>query len=192
MIHEKHGIDGLADGFIYFPVSLGGLGLHNPFVSLQNMRKNVEEDPSIILDEALEDDVVEYRQLSELFKNEGAADKYTRRSWPVKFMAYEQWIRYRRERSDIIFRAWKSLQSPTVEEHVEQRDEVIKLLEQLPEDRASGQFSSWSTMSPYWKSVMDMYGPQVAGVFGGLEIVEKFFLPLGMMNLFTGKMRWEP
>ncbi|MCJ1326110.1 hypothetical protein MMC10_002774 [Thelotrema lepadinum] len=191
MIHEKHDINDLPDGFIYFPVSLGGVGLHNPFVSLQNMRDNIEEDPSLILNETLEDDEVEYRRLSELFKNNGATDKHAIRSRPTEFMAFEQWTRYRRERSNIFLKAWKTLQAPAEEEHVQRRDEVVKLLDQLPKDRAGGQFSTWGRMSPYWKSVMDMYGPQVAEVFGSLEIVEKNLLPLGMMNLFTGKMRWE-
>ncbi len=46
-------------------------------------------------------------------------------------------------------------------------------------------------MEPYWKWIVAMYGPEIAERFGGLDIVDRGLLPLGMVRYFRDKrMTW--
>lgn len=45
MIKDRFNISDLPDGFLYFPVELGGLDLKSPFVGLLQIRDSVRENP---------------------------------------------------------------------------------------------------------------------------------------------------
>jgi hypothetical protein len=53
-LKERFSIDDIPDGFLYFPASLGGLDLQNPFIPLLQVRNSVFADPSSIIDHFLD------------------------------------------------------------------------------------------------------------------------------------------
>ncbi|KAH7024468.1 uncharacterized protein B0I36DRAFT_331472 [Microdochium trichocladiopsis] len=51
---------------------------------------------------------------------------------------------------------------------------------------------SLSTMKPYWRWIVAMYGPEVVAKVGGLRIVEPGLLPMGMVRMFKERrVQWE-
>jgi len=47
-------------------------------------------------------------------------------------------------------------------------------------------------MTPYWKEIVSLYAEEMEGKFGGLAVVEKALLPMGLVGLWKGrKGRWE-
>lgn len=51
---ERFGISDIPDDYFYFPASLGGLELHNPFVGLVQLRDSVYEHPESVMDDFIE------------------------------------------------------------------------------------------------------------------------------------------
>ncbi|MCJ1360564.1 MAG: hypothetical protein MMC33_010572 [Icmadophila ericetorum] len=184
----------IPDGFIYWPMLLGGLEVRNPFISLQGMRYSVFEDPRKRIDFAFEDDDENYRLAKEAFDNVGtrANWSYTLGSAPKKFMPHDEFIRYRYECSKPFLSAWEDLRQPAEEECLEVTPTISTLLGQLPHSTDAGIKNSWVSMKPYWQAVASLYGEEMAERFGGLQVVEKGLLPMGMVGLWKGgKVRWE-
>ncbi|MCJ1246931.1 hypothetical protein MMC30_004142 [Trapelia coarctata] len=198
MLKEKFEVDKVPDGLIYFPMTLGGLGLRNPFASLQAMRSNVIEDPNIIIDEAFEDEAHEYQIAKSRF--EKSASKYWNHhlgECPTEFMDWKEYIRNRRARSKPFQRAWLELQKPAQEEPLELTPKVERLLKKLPvasmgAGSGEGILNDWGRMTPYWKEIVSLYAEEMEEKFGGLAVVEKALLPMGLVGLWKGrKVRWE-
>jgi hypothetical protein len=51
MIEERFSVKDAPDGFLFWPVELGGLDLKSPFVGLLQIRESVKENPYGVLDE---------------------------------------------------------------------------------------------------------------------------------------------
>lgn len=191
MIASKFGIKHIPHGFLYFPMICGGLELRNPTISLQAMRDNVLQDPLEILEEALEREVVEYNRLKDAFDKDGPTDKHALPNRPDTFMSYDQYKVYRREYSLPLYQAWTELQLPILEENVETTLEMDSLLAKLPKNGDQDHAFVTSTKQTYWRSVVELYGPEMGKTFGGLQVVEKDLLPMGMVDLLRSKVRWD-
>jgi hypothetical protein len=47
-------------------------------------------------------------------------------------------------------------------------------------------------MDAYWKWVAQMYGPEIMGRFGGMNLVDRGMIPVGMVGYFRGRRtKWE-
>jgi len=199
VLRQKFAVDNVPDGLIYFPMSLGGLALRNPFISLQAMRANVVEDPNVILDEAFEDEAQAYRQAKSDFETSAS------RTWnphhvdrPDEFISWEEYTRNRRARSKPFQRAWLELQEVVAEEPLKLTPRVERLLGKLPAGGEAGVgaeegiLREWERMTPYWKVIVSLYAEEMEGRFGGLAVVEKALLPMGLVGLWRGrKVKWE-
>ena len=51
MIKDKFGVEGVPDGFLFFPVELGGLGVQIPLIRPLQIRDAVLENPLDLLEE---------------------------------------------------------------------------------------------------------------------------------------------
>lgn len=52
--------------------------------------------------------------------------------------------------------------------------------------------SSWDQMTPYWKWVTELYHPGMVRKYGGLAVVDRALMPLGVVKvLWEGRVRWQ-
>jgi hypothetical protein len=185
LIKERFKVDDIPDGFIYFPMALGGLELRNPFITYQGMREMILEDPIEVLDEALEGEEVEYRTLLDSFNKSGAFEKTALSDRPTDFMTPKEYAVFRRERSKPLAKAWHELMTKADEEPVEHRDEIKSLVAKMDNQNAL------NLRDPYWLGVVELYGEEMGQVFGSVQVVERGLLPMGMVEFYKGKVRWD-
>lgn len=69
MIEERFSVKNVPDGFLFFPVELGGLDLKSPFVHLLQIRESVKENPYDLLDEYEENERDDYATAKRRFDN---------------------------------------------------------------------------------------------------------------------------
>jgi len=200
MLNHKFEVDNVPDGLIYFPMAFGGLRLRNPFISLQAMRSSVIEDPNIIIDEAFEAEAQEYRLAKSRFeKSNSQCWNFSLGECPTEFMGWKECTRHQRARSKPFLGTWNELQMPAQEDASKLTLKVERLLKKLPvaegvDGAGSGEgiVSDWDAMTQYWKEIVSFYAEEMEGKFGGLAVVEKALLPMGLVGLWKGrKGRWE-
>ncbi|KAF2501164.1 hypothetical protein BU16DRAFT_500064 [Lophium mytilinum] len=202
-IQERFAVSNIPDGFLFFPVELGGLDLRSPFVNLLQIRDAVLESPTDLLKDFFEAERDQYRKAKAKFES-GA----TRRDshyledpeWEPPagekdiFMSFEEFTRYREDytsdfSSGLVQVFEKLLQRPQ-EESIDPTPQVLDGTRTLTGTPAN--LRSWHSMEPYWKWVTQMYGPEMMERFGGLNVVDPGLLPIGMVSLFRGKrVNWQ-
>jgi hypothetical protein len=203
LISERFHVDSVPDGFLYFPVELGGLDLRSPFVPLLQIREAVHENPYDLLDEFIEKEQDDYVAAKRRFergdvqhdrdiKNAAGDGNWTPAEDSDTFMPLEEFTQHR-----ISFRS---------NGHANIRDTYTQLLvhpTQIPVEvsvqvrYALGQLSgqanlrgimpNWESMDAYWKWMAQMYGPEMCTRFGGLRVVEPGLLPIGMVGFFRAR-----
>ncbi|MCJ1383648.1 hypothetical protein MMC17_006762 [Xylographa soralifera] len=193
MLKERfEGSSDIPDGFIYWPMLLGGLEIRNPFVSLQAMRHNTIQDPQRRIDYALSEDEDNYGAALTRFDLQHSRWDGAFGPKPTEFMPWEEFIRFRYECSEPLLHAWEDLRRTAEEEPLQLTGRIEKLLKELPEQGLEGITHDWDKMTPYWQTIVSLHGEEMGEKFGGLEIVEKGLLPMGIVGLWKGeKVRWD-
>ncbi len=199
-IQKRFSVSSIPDGYLYFPTNLGGLELHNMFIPLLQIRDAVYENPvEVVVQKFAEAELEAYRKAKAAFEN-GRASRKVQEDPNFEpedkdtFMSFEEFARYREEpgcrfQGDLYDVFAGLLQQPT-EESVEMSPPDLVALEDL--GNASGGIGKWNTMTPYWRWVVQLYGPVMIERFGGLNIVDRGLLPIGMVNLFrSGRVKWQ-
>ena len=205
-IKQRFGIANIPDGYFYFPSELGGLEVRNPFIGLLQVRDAVYEKPSGLLDEFEEAEKEAYRSARETFykgrlhrSTNAVLDPGFKPDNADKFISFEEYTKYREElhfgfRHELADVFATLLEIPE-EESIETEDNGnVKLaLNSLGgQSGLRGILPNWYSMEPYWKWVTQLYGPEMIGVFGGLNIVDPGLLPIGMVSLFrSGRVSWQ-
>ncbi|KAL6408375.1 hypothetical protein AUP68_08232 [Ilyonectria robusta] len=212
-ISQRFGISDVPDGYLYFPMELGGLDLQSPFIPLLQIRDEVLESPAELLDqfEQGERDAYEWDKARFLdgsinheryaldepdWAPESARDRDT-------FMPFEEYVRYREEMhfehrhaSTALHQVFDQLMQrpPEKAQNSVSPDDskVWTALSQLnAQSNLRGITENWHQMEPYWCWVAMMYGPEIVDRFGGLNIVDPGLLPMGMVKLFRDKrVKW--
>ncbi|KAF2269164.1 hypothetical protein CC78DRAFT_575267 [Lojkania enalia] len=194
MLKKRFDIDNsIPDGFFYFPIELGGLGLRNPFISVFATYKKSFRDPGERIDRAFEDEQEEYERLKESWDSGDHKPKRLKYSPLAKegdgteseadepFMSFEEYTRYREEVSMHLRNAYTNLLECPPEERV---DTTIELNSAL---RSRGLESS-----PYWIWIYNLYAGDMKQRFGGLQLGERDLLPVGLVDVLKSeKVRWE-
>ncbi|WAO93575.1 Hypothetical protein NCS54_01112600 [Fusarium falciforme] len=203
---RRFGIENIPDGFLYFPVDLGGLDLQSPFVSLLQIREQVYRsplEPIIAFEEA---EVESYKRAEKAFLNGSINnERYSLDDpdWKPKsehdqenFMPFEEYIRYREDfefnhyrRSKKLRNVFRRLMTRPQEKSIDKDDGKVC----LALDNVSGmsKIRSWHSMEPYWRWVAMVYGPEIVDRFGELNIVDSGLLPMGMVSVFRNKrVKW--
>ena len=202
-IEQRFGVKDLPDGYLFFPSSLGGLEVKSPFVDLLQIRDSVTKDPHLLLEESLAAEKEQYIRLRKKYLDSKKWE-YRKRDddfWPDKpqeFMSFEEYTKFR-EVLDYGFTnqlrdVFETLQRRPPEEPLE--DSTSSIQDAL--NRVShaygqpGTMGNWYSMTPYWKWVAMLYGPELMECFGGFEIVNAGLLPMGMVSLFrAGRISWQ-
>ncbi|KAJ5793778.1 hypothetical protein N7457_000377 [Penicillium paradoxum] len=198
VIAKRFDIHGLPDGFFYYPVELGGLGLLNPFIGLLAMRENIKQTPRKLLHKASLADERGYEAAKEKFKKDGPDltssfwNKWGGESRP--FMTLEDYTRYPETYSSALLSVYVKLTEVPSETSVAHSSGFSKEQNALgPKFAGKGSISAdWNTMSPYWRWVAELYYEEMVRTYGTLAAVNREFMPLGVVKtLREGRFRWQ-
>ncbi|KAJ5286208.1 hypothetical protein N7524_001514 [Penicillium chrysogenum] len=197
LIADRFDVHNLPDGFFYYPIELGGLGLLNPFIRLLAMRENIKETPRKLLHKASLRDEAKYEAAKEKFKKDGPdASSQFWSEWSGKsksFMSLEDYTRYPETFSPSLVRVYKQLTHVPSEMNVALTgsfDMEKKYLRSVASAASIPHF--YGEMTPYWKWVAELYHEGMVRTYGGLAAVNREFIPLGVVKtLQEGKFRWQ-
>ncbi|KAK4219375.1 hypothetical protein QBC37DRAFT_409892 [Rhypophila decipiens] len=201
-------VDEIPAGYLYFPTSLGGLGLQNPFIPFLLVRDLVVEDPDKkIIDKFLEKEEFEYRRAKDMFEKEistvrqemgrvtGNEDFSDLFSEP--FMGFGEFTRYRERTSELMFEAYEELmKKPEVKTSKSyagwgvETDQSIRPVGEVK--MAMEDEHTWDDMSAYDRWVVQVYHRDMISRFGGLEIVDRVSLPSGLISMLRqSRFQWQ-
>ena len=204
MIQERFSVSSVPDGFLFFPVELGGLDLKSPFVGLLQIRESVKENPFDLLDEYEEQERDDYTAAKRMYDRGDVRDmRYNPEdpSWRPDdadtFFSFAEFIAYRESFASIgkakLRRTYAKLLERPKEEPIDISVQVRQALDQLRgQNNLRGITSNWSAMDAYWKWIAQMYGPDMTDKFGGLNVVDFGLLPIGMVSMFRQRRtKWQ-
>jgi hypothetical protein len=200
-IHDRFGIADTPDGYIYFPTDLGGLELHSPFIPLLLIRDSITRDPvSKIATDFMAAESNAYRRAKTDWENKTlpspshrSPDSHYAPSDSETFLSFAEFSRYREEFDGgfegNLYQVYSELLQQPEEESVEIGAYEGLALENL--HATSGIHSRWYHMTPYWKWIVGLCGGDMVERFGGLAVVDRGLLPIGMVGLVrSGRVRW--
>ena len=202
---ERFGVEDVPDGYVFFPIELGGLEVLSPFIGLLQIRDAVPAKPQNLLDEFTEAEKEAYRNAKMAFdKGEGWRYSRDEPDWrpddPDTFMTFEEFTRYREEYgtdySKDLQWVFNELMKKPEDQAINASAEAMTALNHLHQSssgvmNAAGINGNWHSMTSYWKWVAEIYGREIIGKFGGLSIVDAGLLPIGMVSLFrSGRVKW--
>jgi hypothetical protein len=206
LLKQRFDVDDVPDGFLFFPVELGGLGLQSPFVGPLQIRDSVIENPVSLLDEFEKAERDHYRLMRENFeKGEFDEERYEvdDPDWePAEgkdtFMSFQEYTKYREELeyrfTNSLKNVFQTLLVKPQEQAIEASSKVFNAISSLGHSTTTlkGITANWYQMDPYWKWVTQLYGPEMIDKFGGLNVVEPGLLPVGMVSIFQSKrVSWQ-
>ena len=205
MIKERFSVEDVPDGFLFFPVELGGLDLKSPFVGLLQIRDSVKENPYDLLDEyeeSLHDDYVTIKRAFDKGIRHNARRSFQDANWkpddPNTFLSFEEFTKYPETFAPMgkanLTEVYKTLLERPKEKPIDDSEQVLQALEQLEDrsDNLRGITADWYHMDAYWKWIAQMYGPEMIGKFGGLNVVDFGLLPIGMVSMFRQRRtKWQ-
>ncbi|KAG4428766.1 hypothetical protein IFR05_015754 [Cadophora sp. M221] len=187
LLSDRFGVSDIPEGYLYFPMSMGGLDLKSPFIDLYLIRGSICSRPDVYMDNFFGAEEVEYNVAKKAFENgthgRGVPADYS----PLKmygdddFFTIEEFTRYREQTSLSLVSAYESLTKVPRVENVEATLEV---------KGAIG--TEWRALSPYHQWVIQLYSANMIARFGGLNVVEKGLLPTGMVTMFReSRFKWQ-
>jgi len=203
MIQTRFQVSDLPDAFVFLPENLGGLGLRNPFVNLFLIRDSIDKSPEEIIDRLLRTERDRYiadkkafeatgesvlrRRLRSIFPDldDDDSDSLGIKSDEAEiFMSLDEYTR-KRERHGAEYRdIYKELISTPEIKEVALSKEVESSLGEL--DGAA------AVLDAEKKWFLQLYSEELLEDFGGLSLVDKQFLPVGVLAMMRGrKITWQ-
>ncbi|KAL2151939.1 hypothetical protein VTH82DRAFT_5123 [Thermothelomyces myriococcoides] len=207
-------VSDIPDGYLYWPSSMGGLGLQNSFVFLLVNRRKVTEDPEKLMDKFLEEEELAYEHAKARFtgvnasfsssgedededeaapQNYGAVNAGDWRNKPEfadlqnePFMSFAEYARYRERTDWRLGDVYRKLIAEPKETLLEPSGALAAV--------SAGQDKSvdWDLLSPYEKWVVQLYHKDMIGRFGGVNVVDQGLLPAGLIGMLRqSRFRWQ-
>lgn len=192
-IGDRFGVKNIPDGYLYFPTQLGGLELQNPFIGLLQVRNSVFDSPASTIDDFLDSESEAYRKAKIAFEA-GKVPRSSPRAVPtnsLEFFSFEEYSKHREEfycswEGSLLFVYEELLQQPNKEDVDSEAGEVGESGLGFSKLQAAGVHEGeerWIAM---------LFGKEMVEKFGGLEIVDRGLLPMGMVGLFrSGRVKWQ-
>lgn len=206
-ITKRFDVKDVPDGFLYFPISLGGLDLRNPFIPLLQVRPTLVKDPNTIMDAFFSIEEAAFRQAKIAYEH-----RQTLNPKLQNFdMDFKEYTRFREESSKQLLYAYeKLLREPEVKTvrlthniREEPGGSAKRHAVESPPARLSSPggprtaaavwepYVDGKQLSAYEKWVLQLYGGEMEERFGGLCAVEKRLLPTGLVHLFKQRrIKW--
>ena len=204
MLQQRFGVTDIPDGYMFFPTELGGLELQSPFIGLLQIRDAVPKQPSHLLDDFAEAEAEAYRsakikfEAGQVYRHSLDNPNFVPEDGDT-FMSFAEFTRYREEfeygyDGELCDVFTELLKQPS-EESIEAGVEVMTGLDAMNTSglaAKAGITGDWYGMTPYWKWVAQLYGPEMMERFGGMNIVDNGLLPIGLVSeLRSGRVRWR-
>ncbi|KAL1791924.1 hypothetical protein ACET3X_009675 [Alternaria dauci] len=203
-IKERFSVEDVPDGFLFFPVELGGLDLKSPFVGLLQIRDSVKENPYDLLDEYEDTLRSDYNTVKRAFdkgvrrnQRRNAEDANWKPEDPDTFFSFEEFARYPEAFMSIgranLVDVYKELLEQPQEKSIDASEPVLHAQQQLQgQNNLRGITAHWDSMEAYWKWITQMYGLEMIDKFGGLNVVDFGLLPIGMVSMFRQRRtKWQ-
>ncbi|KAK6521450.1 hypothetical protein TWF506_001663 [Arthrobotrys conoides] len=190
MIVDRFGVTDIPDGYLYFPVKLGGLELQNPFVDLYLIRDSFhQDDPYQLMDEFFKAEDREYSRQKERFESrKKAGDAKAAKLQGLEFLSREEYGSYREETSYELLETFRLLTDEPLEIGVDLNGEVRAGLNISVVGGSKGR-DQWKN---YDKWIFQLYAKEMMKRFGGLKIVDEGLLPMGLMAMLRqSRFKWQ-
>ena len=173
--------------YFYFPIRAGGLEVHDPMVEMFCLRAGLKPEPARVYGKEMEMDERRYEEARERWENSAFVGYYAMREG---FMSFEEYV------------AFPAVRMTRLGEWLVRYDAQLAVpapldVNSTPLVRAAvggrgWMEKKWREMSYYEKWIVGVFGEEVVDMFGGLEIVDRTLIPVGMVGLFkSSRMRWE-
>lgn len=206
-ITKRFDVKDIPDGFLYFPISLGGLGLRNPFIPLLQVRPTLVKDPNTIMDAFFSDEEDAFRQAKIAYERKQALNPKLQNF----DMDFKEYTRFREESSKQLLHAYETLlrepemktvrlthnirEEPggSTKRHAVESPPARSLSPGAPRTAAAiwEPYVDGKQLSAYEIWVLQLYGGEMEERFGGLCAVEKRLLPTGLVHLFKQRrIKW--
>lgn len=206
-------VEALPDGFFYFPVELGGLGLRNPLIEPFSVRVNLDIDtdghpapPSKLLEDAHWQDEIAYRRAREVYKTRGplgirerqylSRREDTDSADPSAFLSLSEYTAHPEHYSPSLLTVFTDLMRTPEPELPSFTPEFTALLPQRPPSAARASkddliCSETRKMGAYAAWIARLYAEEMSAEFGGLRSVENGVVPMGVVALLKReRMKW--
>lgn len=203
-MEKRFGVTDIPDGYFFFPTSLGGLEVKNPFVGLLHLRNSVVTDPNNLFNEFFQAEREVYERIKKSYLQRQPwlypqRDHQFRPANPEEFMPFEEYVKFREELSygfsnELVQVYDKLLQRPSEEAlDANQAPEMEEALNRIMSGPGQPKtLTNWYAMEPYWKWVTMLYGPEMIEKFKTFTIVDAGLLPMGMVSMFrSGRVSWQ-
>lgn len=180
----RFGIENIPDGFFYFPIELGGLGMRNPLAPLFLVHEESLKDPMAKFDKAFELEEAEYYSAKQSYEDGTSLARpvHAPTDEIEPFMSLEEYTKYGEETSRHLHQAYTDLLEPPETADVEMTPELHNA-KHFPIDWRQNQYDRW---------VLQLYGPDIIRKYGGLALGDKKLLPIGLANMLRSeKIRWQ-
>ncbi|KAL5342165.1 hypothetical protein BJX70DRAFT_337699 [Aspergillus crustosus] len=196
MIKTRFGVSDIPDALFYYPEELGGLGLRNPAVSPFLLRNSLTKSPLELIQVFLEKEQQAYATLKKTFNelpqtsrtkrficaSNGNERHFVSRAERDTFMSFEEWTRFRWSHSypfQHLYRKLQEVPSPQgLEYNRRVSDELVRT-----DLRSFDKETQW---------ILHMYAPEVLKRYGGLSLVDRKYLPMGLMAMVKERrVKWQ-
>jgi hypothetical protein len=203
MISSRFKVSDIPNSFLFLPEQLGGLGLRNPFISLFLVRDEFDRTPTKIVRDFLKDEKRKHKNEKKEFENLKAKERASRLQYVTtvhgdsdlsippserdEFISFEEFIKHIFRTSDSLLQTYNKLLSTGVPKSITTSHDVDHAITSLIEQ---GQISE-RLLDDERKWVLMMYKDELFELFGGLSLVEKEFLPTGVLAMGKKKVAWQ-
>ncbi|KAI9367344.1 hypothetical protein BJX61DRAFT_547574 [Aspergillus egyptiacus] len=200
MIESRSGVSDIPDALFYYPQELGGLGLRNPAISPFLVRGTLEISPVKHIEKFLEEEMKLYQALKKDFHqlsqttrmarfaraNNGMERRFVSRGERDTFFSFEEWSRFRWSHSAFFRQLCQSLQEVPGPQGIQITPEVSDALY-----RALSR-PQVSMLDDETRWILQMYAAEMLRDFGGVALVDKKYLPVGVMAMVKEKrVKWQ-
>ncbi|KAJ8062900.1 hypothetical protein OCU04_008150 [Sclerotinia nivalis] len=188
MLQSRFGVENIPEGYLYFPMSMGGLDLKSPFVPLYLIRDQVMKNPDEAMDIFFLKERADYERAKRVHENGDSTHtrsevKHDPALESVGFPSFEEYTKYRERTSSPLHAAYDVLKSEPEECQVD-----VTVGREVSDTRKRHR----EEMSKYQKWIVQLYGSDMEERFGGLNVVEKGLLPTGMVGMFReSRFKWQ-
>lgn len=210
LIEKRFGVSDIPDAFIFLPEFLGGLGVRNPFIDPFLVRDMVCESPEARISKFLKQEDDSYNDAKREFEELSDQDKKKRRRAVYTdaygdsftnpalfaleksletFMSKEEYIRHRESTSPQLAELYKELMQVPRKKRIATSARVVKTMKRL--EGLQPELSK-KDLKPEMEWLLQMYERELLEKCGGMSIVEKNLLPLGILTILRKKkVAWQ-
>ncbi|CRG89676.1 hypothetical protein PISL3812_06715 [Talaromyces islandicus] len=195
VIAERFDVHNLPDGFFFFPIELGGLEIHNPFIGFLAMREDVRKTPRRIMEKVFITEEANYEMAKRKWqKGDGYSRTLRYLDGPKSFFSLEEYTAHLESTSAALYQAYMELLRVPQEVEIGRttalsRHQMMLSRSNRRKDRIS---NDWANMNSYWRWATVLYYSGMVKKYGSLSAVDRALMPLGVVKVLRqGKVRWQ-